>query len=95
MGLFEGRDSGFWWKRGARFGIVILNGRETGFGDFTNRDSGNDTFLWDDGSKMYKENQAVIFVNAGNSRTKGLVHLTQVVALSLRPLALSPTYETD
>ena len=26
LGLFECRDSGFWWKRRARFGIVILNG---------------------------------------------------------------------
>ena len=26
FGLFEGRDSGFWRKRGTRFGIAILNG---------------------------------------------------------------------
>ena len=43
--------------------------RDTGIGDFTKRDSGNDTFLWDKGSKMHKENQAVTFVNVGNSRT--------------------------
>ena len=35
--------------------------RDTGIGDFSKRDSENDTFLWENGSKLYKENQAVIF----------------------------------
>ena len=64
-------------KRGGRFGIVILNGtRElaillSGIREIT-------IFFWKSGLKMYKENQAVIFMNVGNQRNKGLT--------------LSPTY---
>ena len=59
-----------WWKRGARFGIVILNGtRELAI--VPSRIRKIILFFWESGSKMYKENQAVNFLNVGNSGTKG------------------------